>query len=153
MVAHRVVSPMLLGIKDNTGLGNNADELKTASILMDNTVIRPFQQLLLNAFDDILAYNKIVLNLYFKTLQPLEFNDLSNATNQEQIEEETGQKFSLKKIDGKEAYETIKKKQKTKLKRKDVKDITNTKKMVLFIICLASLTRKQVYQMKNLKMY
>ena len=28
MVAHRVVSPMLLGIKDNSGLGNNADELK-----------------------------------------------------------------------------------------------------------------------------
>ena len=74
---------------------------------MDNTVIAPFQQLLLNAFDDILAYNEIVLNLYFKTLQPLEFNDLANATNKEQIEEETGQKFSLKKIDGKTAYETI----------------------------------------------
>ena len=26
LVSHRVVSPMLLGIKDNTGLGNNADE-------------------------------------------------------------------------------------------------------------------------------
>ena len=108
MVAHRVTSPILFGIKDMTGFGNNAEEIVTASTLMDNTVIRPFQQLLLNAFDDILAYNEIVLNLYFKTLQPLEFNDLSNATNQEQIEEETGQKFSLKKIDGKEVYETIK---------------------------------------------
>ena len=107
MVAHRVTSPILFGIKDMTGFGNNAEEIVTASTLMDNTVIRPFQQLLLNAFDDILAYNEIVLNLYFKTLQPLEFNDLSNATNQEQIEEETGQKFSLKKIDGKEVYETI----------------------------------------------
>ena len=28
MLAHRVVSPMLLGIKDSTGLGNNADEIK-----------------------------------------------------------------------------------------------------------------------------
>ena len=45
MVAHRVVSPMLLGIKDQSGLGNNADELKTATLLMDNTVIRPFQTL------------------------------------------------------------------------------------------------------------
>ena len=107
MVAHRVTSPILFGIKDMTGFGNNAEEIVTASTLMDNTVIRPFQQLLLNAFDDILAYNEIVLNLYFKTLQPLEFNDLSNATNKEQIEEETGQKFSLKKIDGKIAYETI----------------------------------------------
>ena len=107
MVAHRVTSPILFGIKDMTGFGNNAEEIVTASTLMDNTVIRPFQQMLLNAFDDILAYNNIALNLYFKTLQPLEFNDLENATNQEQVEEETGQKFSLKKIDGKEAYETI----------------------------------------------
>jgi hypothetical protein len=76
MVSHRVVSPMLLGIKDNSGLGNNADELKTASILMDNTVIRPFQTLLLDAFEQVLAYNSISLKLYFKTLQPLEFTDL-----------------------------------------------------------------------------
>ena len=109
MVAHRVTSPILFGIKDMTGFGNNAEEIVTASTLMDNTVIRPFQQLLLNAFEEILAYNKIVLNLYFKTLQPLEFNDLTNATNKEQIEEETGQKFSFSKvIDGKIAYETIK---------------------------------------------
>jgi hypothetical protein len=108
MVAHRVTSPILFGIKDMTGFGNNAEEIVTASTLMDNTVIRPFQQMLLNAFDEILAYNEIVLNLYFKTLQPLEFNDLTNATNKEQIEEETGQKFSFSKIiDGKEAYETI----------------------------------------------
>ena len=94
MVAHRIISPMLLGIKDSTGLGNNADELRTASILMDNTVIKPFQELLINAFDDILAFNDIVLNLYFKTLQPLEFVDLENAMTKEQVEEETGQKLN-----------------------------------------------------------
>ena len=94
MVGHRVVSPMLLGIKDQSGLGNNADELKTASTLMDNTVIRPFQRLLIDAFEQILAYNEITLNLYFKTLQPLEFTDLQNAITKEQVEEETGQKLS-----------------------------------------------------------
>lgn len=94
MVAHRVVSPMLLGIKDNSGLGNNADELKTASTLMDNTVIRPFQTLLIDAFDKILAYNDIALNLYFKTLQPLEFIDLGGvAVDSETREEETGVKM------------------------------------------------------------
>jgi hypothetical protein len=92
MVAHRVVSPMLLGIKDNTGLGNNSDELKTASTLMDNVVIRPIQELLLSAFDEILAFNGISLDLYFKTLQPLEFADLENAQSGEQIEKETGEK-------------------------------------------------------------
>jgi len=94
MVAHRVVSPMLLGIKDSSGLGNNADELKTASILMDNTVIRPFQTLLIDAFDKILAYNNISLKLYFKTLQPLEFTDLENVVDQETREEETGVKLA-----------------------------------------------------------
>ena len=107
MVAHRVISPMLLGIKDNSGLGNNADELETASTLMDNTVIRPFQNLLIDSFDQVLAYNKIALKLYFKTLQPLEFVDLENAMTKEQVEEETGQKLSLAvEIDGRKAYET-----------------------------------------------
>ena len=72
MVAHRVTSPMLMGIKDNTGLGNNADELKTASLLFHNTVVRPFQELILDAVDDILAVNGASLNVFFKTLQPLE---------------------------------------------------------------------------------
>ncbi len=94
MVSHRVVSPMLLGVKDSSGLGNNADELKTATILMDNTVIRPFQELLIDAFDQILAFNGIALNLYFKTLQPLEFTDLDNVKDQETREEETGVKMS-----------------------------------------------------------
>jgi len=95
MVAHRVVSPMLLGIKDNSGLGNNADELKTASTLMDNTVIRPFQELLIEAFDEILAFNGISLNLYFRTLQPLEFTEIdSELVDDETQEEETGVKMS-----------------------------------------------------------
>ena len=63
---------------------------------------------LINAFDDILAFNEIVLNLYFKTLQPLEFVDLENAMTKEQVEEETGQKLSMSvQIDGRTAYETI----------------------------------------------
>lgn len=108
MVAHRIVSPMLLGIKDQSGLGNNADEIKTASLLMDNTVIRPFQELLIDNFDQILAYNEISLNLYFTTLQPLEFTEVdTDLQSKEDIEEETGYEFSkLKTIDGKQAYKT-----------------------------------------------
>ena len=97
LVAHRIVSPMLLGVKNNTGLGNNADELEKASVLMDNMVIRPFQNLMIDAFDKILSFNDITLKLYFKTLQPLEFTDLTNVADKETREEETGQKLSLKK--------------------------------------------------------
>ena len=95
MVAHRIVSPMLLGIKDGSGLGNNAEEIKTASLLMDNTVIRPFQELLIDSFDNILAYNEISLNLYFTTLQPLEFTEVDQTLqDKETIEEETGVEMS-----------------------------------------------------------
>ena len=93
MVSHRVTSPMLLGIKDQSGLGNNAEELKTASTLFDNTVIRPMQETILDGVDKILAYNDISLNLYFKTLQPLEFQE-GVVVDQETMEEETGIKLS-----------------------------------------------------------
>jgi len=94
MISHRIVSPMLLGIKDSTGFGNNAEELENASILMQNIVIAPFQDLLIDAFDRVLAFNGIALNLYFKTLQPLQFLDLENVKDKETREEETGVKLS-----------------------------------------------------------
>jgi hypothetical protein len=95
LVSHRIVSPMLLGIKDNTGFGNNADELKTASTLLDNLVIRPKQEIIIDGIDQILAYNDISLNLYFKTLQPLEFTeDVVTPMDLETREEETGVKLS-----------------------------------------------------------
>ena len=97
MVSHRIVSPMLVGIKDNTGLGNNAEELQTASLLMDNTVIRPMQVTILDELEKVLMYNGIELDIYFKTLQPLEFTDLTNAITDAEIEKETG----IKKEDSK----------------------------------------------------
>ena len=94
MVSHRVTSPMLLGIKDNSGLGNNAEEIETATLLFDNTVIRPFQNLIIRSLEQILAVNGINLDLYFKTLQPLEFTDRSAAVTKEETEKETGEKLS-----------------------------------------------------------
>ncbi len=94
IVGHRVTSPMLLGIRDTGGgLGNNADEIKTATLLFDNIVIKPYQLELINAIDEILAVNDISLKLYFKTIQPLEFVDASGM-NAETAEEETGIKMS-----------------------------------------------------------
>jgi len=94
MIGHGVVSPILLGIKDNTGFGNNAEELRTASVLMDNIVVRPFQTLLINSFKELLSFNGINLNLYFITLQPIEFTELDNVETKIKREEETGEKLS-----------------------------------------------------------
>ena len=95
MVSHRIVSGMIVGIKEQTGLGNNAEELQTASTLMDNIVIRPYQVTIIDAFERLLDVNGHEdTELYFKTLQPLEFTNLENAITEEEIEEQTGQKSS-----------------------------------------------------------
>ena len=90
MLGNNVTSPLLFGIASSNGFSSNADELQNSFILFDNMVIRPMQDLLIDAFDEILAFNGISLNLYFKTLKPLEFTDLDNIVTDEQKEEETG---------------------------------------------------------------
>ena len=95
MVAHRVTSPLLLGIRDGgNGLGNNADEIRTASLLFQNVTIKPYQDLIIDSIEQILAVNGISLKLYFKTLQPLEFIETDNAITDEAREEETGVKLA-----------------------------------------------------------
>ena len=94
MLGHGIVSPILLGIKDNTGFGNNAEELRTASVLMDNVIIRPLQDGVIYGLTEILEFNKIHQDLYFTTLQPIEFTELDNIETKIKREEETGEKLS-----------------------------------------------------------
>ena len=54
LTAHRITSPMLVGIKDNVGLGNNADEIKTAQDLFLTTVIAPLQSQILAGLEFVL---------------------------------------------------------------------------------------------------
>ena len=90
LVTHRVTSPLLIGLGSANGFSSNADEIKNATLLFDNIVIKPYQNLIVDALDEIFAYNDISLNLYFKTLEPLEFMDLDDVVSEEQREEETG---------------------------------------------------------------
>ena len=94
MLGHNVTSPLLFGIATSTGFSSNADELKNSFILFDNMVIKPFQDLLIDSLDRILAFNNISLKLAFRTLQPLEFTDLENTQSEEQVAEETGTMLS-----------------------------------------------------------
>ena len=91
MLTHRVTSPLLIGLRDGSGggLGSNADEIQNASRLFNNVVIQPYQNLLIDSLNTILAVNDISLNLYFKTIEPLEFMDLDELDNEEK-EEQTG---------------------------------------------------------------
>ena len=93
LLSHRVTSPLLLGLRDSSGggLGSNSEEIENAQRLFSNTTIRPYQDLIIDNLLEVLAVNDIALNLYFKTLDPLEFMDIE-VTNEEVIEEETGVK-------------------------------------------------------------
>lgn len=94
MVSHSITSGLLLGLGSANGFGSNADELKNAFVLFDNMVIRPLQQLLIDALEQILSYNGNTAKLFFKTLQPLEFTDLENVSTAEEKQEETGTELS-----------------------------------------------------------
>ena len=93
LLTHRVTSPLLIGLRDMSGggLGSNAEEIQNAQKLFSNTTIKPYQELIIDCLDEILEVNDISLNLYFKTLDPLDFMDIE-ITNEEVIEEETGVK-------------------------------------------------------------
>lgn len=97
MLTHRVTSPLLLGLSSANGFSSNADEIENASRLFNNIVIQPYQNLLIDAIDEMLAVNGISLNLYFKTIEPLEFMDLNNVEGEEAIEEQTGVKRKKRK--------------------------------------------------------
>jgi hypothetical protein len=56
LTAHRITSPMMLGIKTEGQLGGRT-ETSEAYLLFTNTVIKPFQQAILDCFDEILKVN------------------------------------------------------------------------------------------------
>jgi len=94
MLGHNVTSPLLFGVASTNGFSSNAEELKNSSILFDNMVIRPFQEEIIDAVDNILSFNGIALKLFFRTLQPLEFTDLENTQTADEVAEETGTALS-----------------------------------------------------------
>ena len=74
MLAHRVTSQMLFGIKSASGFSSNADELKTAYEIFYAMVIQPFQQDVIQQIQGILEYNGIdAEDIYFAPLIPFGF--------------------------------------------------------------------------------
>tara|TARA_R110000751_G_scaffold24675_9_gene67836 strand:- start:5614 stop:6696 length:1083 start_codon:yes stop_codon:yes gene_type:complete len=73
MVSHRVVSPRLFGVNaDGGGLGNNADELRTASILFEDTVIDNYRDILTESFELLMYEAGQPIKLDFVSKNPFE---------------------------------------------------------------------------------
>lgn len=75
MIAHRVTSPLLFGIRDSGGLGSNADELRQSYDIFTSQVIKPYQQNICEALETILS----VQNVEIVPFAP--FADSTDATD------------------------------------------------------------------------
>ena len=91
---HRCTSPMLMGIKSDTGLGNNADELNSAANFYLNTVVKPFQDQIVKQLRKIFQVNQMDMPVNFVQLKPitLEFTsqDLKAVMTEAEIRSELG---------------------------------------------------------------
>jgi capsid portal protein len=73
LVAHRVTSPLLFGIRTaNNGFSSQSEEMKTAFSILQTMTISPFQNLILNSLDAALTEGGWDnMELYFEQLTPL----------------------------------------------------------------------------------
>ena len=94
LTGHRVTSPMLMGIKNSTGLGNNADELNSAFEVYLNSVIKPFQNNILSCIGKILEVNGINLPIEIVQNKPITtrftLEDMKSVMTQDEIRQEIG---------------------------------------------------------------
>jgi hypothetical protein len=66
MVGHRVVSPLIHGIRDTTGFGSNKDEMLVGLEIFNSQVIRPYQRIIEEVFTPILGEVNIEMNSIFE---------------------------------------------------------------------------------------
>ena len=89
LVAHRVTSPLLFGIRTaNNGFSSQSEEMKTAFSIMQTMTIQPFQQMLIDALSD--AFEKAGLEdmeLYFEQLTPLAILSTTAEETDQSIDE------------------------------------------------------------------
>jgi hypothetical protein len=122
LTAHRVTSPMLMGIKNDTGLGSNVDELNAAGNYYLNTVCRPYQNHIIKVLRKIFQVNNMDMPISFVQIKPITLDftseDLKAVMTQDEIREELGlaplkenvevnEEFSkVGMIDGKPVFDT-----------------------------------------------
>ena len=55
ITAHRVTTPLLFGIRENTGFGSNKDEMATGLEIFNNQVIEPYQNKINYSLEELLS--------------------------------------------------------------------------------------------------
>ena len=94
LTGHRVTSPMLMGIKNETGLGSNVDELNAAANFYLNTVVKPYQDHIVKVLRKIFKVNNMDMPVNFVQLKPITVQftseDLKGVMTEDEIRDDLG---------------------------------------------------------------
>jgi len=85
LTAHRITSPLLLGIKDGAGFSSNSDEIITSYSHFMNTVVRPKQTKILNSYAYILSLAGYNVKLEVEPVPMIIGTDATDPALQEDI--------------------------------------------------------------------
>jgi hypothetical protein len=79
--AHKLTSPMLVGIKEASGFSSTADEIKVGFEELMINVIKPKQEVILDSLMEIFAVNGLTLQLDFESLraEDIVINDTTSS--------------------------------------------------------------------------
>jgi len=81
LISHKVTSPILFGIKDNTGMGNNANEMESAFNELSINVITPMKETILDCLMELFNDNGITIDLDFIPLRQIVQPTIEEKTN------------------------------------------------------------------------
>jgi hypothetical protein len=88
LTAHRITSPLLLGIKDSAGFSSNAEEIKVAYAHFEGVVVEPKRKKILSGFGYMLklaGYNIALKVEPNKLVEEAEVTDIAPQTNIESL--------------------------------------------------------------------
>ena len=74
LMSHKVVNPILFGVKDGSGLGNNADEMIIALKTLYRSQINPTREVILDGLEYLLSFNDPNVKINFIDFEELLIN-------------------------------------------------------------------------------
>lgn len=80
LTAHRITSPLLLGIKDSAGFSSNADEIMIAYSHFMNTVVEPKRKKILSTYAYLLKQFGLNVTVEVRSKQIIETTDGTDST-------------------------------------------------------------------------
>jgi hypothetical protein len=80
MVGHRVVSPLIHGIRESNGFGSNKDEMLVGMEIFNNQVVKPYQRIIEDVFTPILGNVEIKMNSVFDEEQVIDVTPTETTT-------------------------------------------------------------------------